>query len=250
MIIDNYKRSFLNVQNVYFASDIIDSKADIVRYFQCKKSLKKDSQDFTTLILDLTLSLKDIKKGFRKSTRSYINQAVKKYKVRTDFFIEPDKKYISDFCSFYNEVAKIKKIPKADQAKIERLKKYIFISKAFTNTKTLVWHLYLFDKERVRLLYSCILQDKTNNLKVEASRANKLLHIDDISFAKSRGYKVFDFGGVSLVDKNIAGIDHFKLGFTKQIETTHHFVIGGTKLGRMVLFLDKIKNYIYKYFRN
>lgn len=244
MIIDTHNKNILKVKTIYFSSEIVKTNADIVKYFQCKKYVE-NCEVFKTNTIDLTLSFEEIKIGFSKSTKRYINQAIKKFQMETEIISELDDRIIDDFCLFYDEVANIKNIQKSNKRMIRRLKKNIFLSKAFNDQNLLVWHLFIFDEVRVRLLYSCSLQESADNLKKMIPSANKLLHSEDIKFAKNAGFKVFDFGGISLTDEGFSGISQFKLGFSKNIDESYHFVIGNTMIGRMVLFFYKIKKTIF-----
>jgi lipid II:glycine glycyltransferase (peptidoglycan interpeptide bridge formation enzyme) len=74
-------------------------------------------------------------------------------------------------------------------------------------------------------------------------KVNKLLHIKDIEWAKGLGFKVYDFGGVSIGDANLEGINKFKLGFTKKIENTFNLVIPNSMMGKIALDLRSAINW-------
>ncbi len=85
------------------------------------------------------------------------------------------------------------------------------------------------------------MQTYDKDLYKEISKANKLLHSKDIKFAKGKGYRILDFGGLSFIDEKIAGIDAFKLGFSKHVEKSYNFLVANTLLGKAALFLYNLK---------
>ena len=243
MLIDTYKRYQLNIEDIYFSERIIPSRADLTRYIQCIKK-HPSSKKFTTNILSLDLSDTQIKKDFRKSVRSEINQAIKKHSVQCEIFYKPNDLKIDQFCQFFDGIASVKKINRSNITKLKRMKKNIIISEAYFEEKRVVSHLYIFDKNKIRLLYSCSKQSNAYEIIKIISKANKLLHFEDIKFAILKRFSVYDFGGISLKDNKVAGIDSFKLGFSKKMDYSYNFIIGNTIKGKIIAFLYKVANKI------
>ena len=242
MLIDKYKKLFLIIEDIYFAKELQSSTADIVRYIQYSEyNIENNKKEFNTNVVDLNSDIEDIQSEFRKSIKSELNQAVKNHNIKIDFFYKPDDSEIDNFCKFYNAMARIKNLSFENKNKIIRLKDNILLSEAKLNGETLVSHLYIFDKTRIRLLYSASLQTEDNELFKIVSKANKLLHFQDIKFSKDKQFKIYDFGGISLVDEKVAGIDQFKLGFSKIVEKSCHVTKGNTFIGKMILFFYEFK---------
>jgi len=242
MLIDKYKKFFLTIEDIYFSDEIIQNKSDISRYFQyygqqnieCKKK-------FTTSIIPLNVSNQEIFKKFSKSTRSGINQAIKNHKIITNSYFSVDESVVDDFCEYYNKMVIMKKISFANREKIIRLKDHVLITNAVFQDKILVWHLYICDDNRVRLLYSCSEQSSNrDDFSKIISKANKLLHYEDIKFVNYKKYKVFDFGGVSLINSEVLGIDQFKLSFSKTMDDSCNLIIANSFLGRLSLLLYRL----------
>ena len=245
MLKDVYEKYSLTIEDIYFADKGQKSKVDIVRYFQYHEDdLKNIKTPFSTNIINLNISNEEIFSKFRKSIKSEIHQAVKNHHVMTNLYYNPTVDTVDKFCLYYNSIAFIKKLAYANKSKLLRLKENILISNAVFDENIVVWHVYIFDTDRIRLLYSCSMQVKETELFRIVSKANKLLHYEDIKSANKKEYKIFDFGGISLVDDKVAGIDQFKLGFSKDIETTYHFIIGNTFSGKVGLFLFNFSNRI------
>jgi lipid II:glycine glycyltransferase (peptidoglycan interpeptide bridge formation enzyme) len=244
MIIDNYSFFGLKIKDVYFAKKIENDKTvDIVRYFQLKNTdnIKIYDKLFITNIINLEESIEEIYSKFRKSVKSEINQSKKKDGTMVNFFDKPDVEIINHFCDEYDKFAKRKNISLSNKKKIKRLFKNILISNAVINNEVVVWHLYIYDQDRIRLLYSCTIDTNDKSMYNSISKANKLLHFEDIKFAKNKGHIIYDFGGLNLEDNEVAGIDQFKLAFSKEIEKSHHSIIGNTLLGKFIVFLYNLK---------
>jgi lipid II:glycine glycyltransferase (peptidoglycan interpeptide bridge formation enzyme) len=90
------------------------------------------------------------------------------------------------------------------------------------------------------LLYSGMLVEGKDVINNYASNVNKFLHKKDILWAKSEGFSIYDFGGVSPDDDHLSGINDFKLGFSKTIEKTYNYYSGNTVLGKFVLFMSRV----------
>jgi len=110
-------------------------------------------------------------------------------------------------------------------------------------------HLYIYDNERLTLLYSSTLITNDHALYQIVAKANKLLHFKDIELAKEKGFDIYDFGGISFENEEVAGIDKFKIGFSKNIEKSKNFIKGNTFKGKIVLwlyiFLKQIRRIIH-----
>mgnify|MGYP000173827598 CR=1 FL=1 len=239
MIRDRYKKFFLNIENIYFAEELVQSNADIVSYSQCKEAGPLNAE-FTSPIIDLTKDIAEIDRNFRKSLRNEIKDANNNYNIVTDFELNVSDELMKNFNTFYSFFSAKKSIEAANFSKLERLKRNIIISYAKHNGSCVAWHLYLSDTKKIRLLYSATkLSEKKDELRLIV-RANKLLHLNDIVAAKEEGFLEYDLGGVGIGVKNLEGINKFKLGFTKNIAVTNNFIIANSLLGKICLWLSQI----------
>jgi len=233
------KKFFLDIEYIYFAERIIKSNADITRYYQCTEESLFNVK-FTSPIIDLRKNISEIEANFRKSLRNEIKDASKNYKIDTNFHLDVRDDLISDFKDFYSFFSTKKSIPDADYLMLEKLKKNIIISYAKHEDKYIVWHLYLKNTKKLRLLYSASLLSENKDDAKLIVRANKMLHFEDIVLAKEKGFLVYDLGGVALNDQSREGINKFKLGFTKDMSISNNFVVANTFLGKVLLLLSKI----------
>ncbi|MAD57796.1 MAG: hypothetical protein CMK44_04385 [Porticoccus sp.] len=239
MIKDKYKKFFLNIENIYFAKKIVKSNADITIYHQCiEKGLL--NVKFISPIIDLSENILKIEENFRKSLRNEIKYANKNYKIDTKFEPNICDNLISDFRNFYGPFSRKKSIPDADYSKLERLKENIIITFAKHEDKYIVWHLYLADTKKLRLLYSASLLSENKDEAKLIIRANKMLHYRDIVLAKEKGFLEYDLGGVNLNDKKCEGINKFKFAFSKDTSMTNNFIIANTFPGKILLLFSRI----------
>ena len=240
MLRDVYKKSFISIENIYFSNQLINSDADIVKYFQASIIYPNKKRNFISNIIELKNEESEIKSNFRKTLINEINQAHIKYKIKTTFYNQPNKAQIDEFILFFNNFAKVKNIGFADKKKLNRIRKNIVFSKAFYDEKVIVWHAYMHDNFRFRLVYSSNILHKDKKLKQTISKANKFLHYQDIIYAKKKGFTLFDMGGISFASKGLSGINNFKLGFSKKVEPSLNCTIANSIKGNIALFLYKI----------
>lgn len=172
-----------------------------------KESLFLIKEEFSTLLIDLKQDLDSIHQEFHKGTKYKIRRAIK---ANINFKLEEDK---IKFMNLYNGVSDNLNITKISLERLESFGEKIVITKAIYQGKEVIFHAYLLDKERVRLLYS------VRNLKENLDNqiygfANRFLHYEDISFFKAKDISIYDFGGIS-GDKEGKKyrVDKFKLSF-------------------------------------
>ena len=245
MLRDIYKKFFIKIEYIYFSDVFVQSKADIVKYYQSSINNKKGSKNFFSNIIDLKNSKEFIKSNFRKSLINEINQAEKKFNFDIIYDYSPDEHSINSFINFFNNFAKNKNINFADKSKLQRLKGNIVFSKALMRNNILVWHVYIFDDFKFRLLYSSNNVSCDNEFRKIIVRANKLLHFKDIIYAKEKKFKVYDFGGISNNEGKLNGVDEFKLGFSKQLECTYNFTFANSFKGNILLFIIRFFSKIF-----
>ena len=227
---------------MFFSKKAIRSNADIVKYTQSIHA-GVGGRDFQSPIISLEKTENAILSNFRKKLRYDIRKIENSDQVASRIFYLSDIGEVDKFCAFFLKFSKIKNIPDCDRGKIIRLSKNIVVSWGYYNGLECVCHMYLCDDERMRLLYSAMIVDGKDVNNNYVSNVNKFLHKKDILWAKSEGFSIYDFGGVSLDNDRLSGINEFKLGFSKTVEKTYNYYYGNTVLGKFVLFVSKfLKN--------
>lgn len=169
--------------------------------------------DFYTKLIDISGSDEQLILGFDKQTAYDIRRG------RKDGISSQIHNGAEEFVVFYNDFAKTKGLNTIDLSKVD-YGGNLMITKAVIENDTLVMHSYILDPSlrRVRLLHSASLyrNEETGASKRSlVGRANRLLHLEDMSLFRSQGYKIYDMGGYAYqtTDSNLLRINVFKDGF-------------------------------------
>ena len=244
MLIAKYSRLFLKFKRIYFAKEISEYNADIIKYIQYNGLNNGPYEYFYTSKIDLNNSEQIIRSNIRKNYLHRINQAEKKYSIRTSFINKPSDHDINLFIKIYNGVSTEKGYPSIVKEDLSSIRNNIVISYAYYESNLLCGHLYIHDKERFRQLNSFTIQEfKNRKLSKIASIANKYLNYNDILYAKKNNFNIFDLGGLFNLDSKTKGITIFKLGFSNNFERSTNFTIANSLKGVIILFLYRYFNY-------
>jgi hypothetical protein len=149
--------------------------------------------DYDTAITDLTKDKDEIFKSFSSTKRNEINRAERE--GITHRIKDIQKETISNFLLFYNRFATLKKLRKLHASDLKKFKKdNIIISTATYHNEDIVYHVYVQDGRKIRLLHSCSLfrniEDK--QFRNIVGYANNGLHYFDIIMAKKEGFEEYD----------------------------------------------------------
>lgn len=155
---------------------------------------------------------------------------------------------LKEFQVFNNNFVEIKKNKKLDYLQLRRLKLLrkkgvlIFTKLQNINGEALGYQIHIIDKELVLNLYTCTaawIQNRLD-LKHQINFANRHLLWENLLFFKSKGYKIYDFGGITEIDE----INKFKedFGFLR-VEAYHGFETKSL-IGRILIRLHW-KGFIY-----
>lgn len=255
MLSVTYRKGGLRIASIWFAQNrdiMFEKKCDIAIYHQVFKwdKSKKDCSIFNTLNTDLLYSEEDIMSRFRKSIRYQIRRA-ERDGVETVFYnskdLSEDSSIITAFCKVYNQFLKSKKLKgKCNRNAINAYVKEnaFFISCARHKDSKLVYHAYVGDGNRARLLYSASLfrLSEDNTEKALIGNANRLLHWNDILMFKKMEYHTYDWGGCSS-KYDVSNIAEFKKGFGGDITKMYNSHVSCSLLGNAVLTIKNSLDY-------
>jgi len=241
MFLDKYKKLFLKIQTIYFANDLVSSKEDIDKYIQYFGEYKKGENYFYTSIIDLRETEEIIRSNIRKSYLHLINQAKKKFDIEIKYQDKPSPDQLAYFTKIYNDISEKKGYEFIQFDQLLRIKNQILISYALYKKDILSGQLYIYDKKRIRLLNSFIINNLniSDEMKIIIGSANKYQHYSDILYSKKLKFEIFDLGGLFNYNYLAKGITFFKLGFSNNIEISKNFIIANTFKGKTILFLKK-----------
>ena len=243
----------LRIREIYFSNEkLIKKKSiDMDVYIQSKVHLQK-SEIFNTLFIDLTQDEDQIFKKFTSGCKYDIRRAANKDGLLYNYNLSPTLEELSIFINFYNEFALFRKVPPANQEKLNILlaNKYIHITSASlceAPNVHLVMHCYICDSVRSRLYLSATAPrlniGKEDNQII--GRANKFLHWEDLKAAKRNGILLYDFGGIS-TGGHLKGIDDFKRQFGGIVQDEYNAKLSTSPKGLILLGLYSIINYLKK----
>jgi hypothetical protein len=172
---------------------------------------------FATLHVDLTQSETDLLGQMSPGTRYEVHRALERDRFRVELISSPDAAALKRFIEFYDRFASARGIHGADGTFLRQLAQRgaLLLSRvSWNDSGELACHAYLVDGRRVRLCHSATRRPEGVTTAL-LGRANRLLHWEDIRFAKSQGLTLFDFGGVALDEgqSHLHGINRFKQGF-------------------------------------
>lgn len=237
----------LKVAEIWF-----DSKAekpndcDIIYYMQIESPLKESkNSEFETLVIDLAQTEEEIFSRFKKDTRSETRRAMNE-NVVTEIFNSPAKEELISFCNFYDDFAKIKKLPPIERNRIAAMAENnsLLISRAMDGDKSIVFHAYYLNLKRARLLHSCSLFKINNDSSYRSfiGRANKLLHWKDMLFLKNQGTAIYDLGGwyPGAEDQAKISINKFKEEFGGEPRKDFSSTVVCSTKGRLSKMIDRI----------
>lgn len=249
MLITLKKIYFLEIAEVYFADKNMDSllDVDVIIYFQ-SSIYTAGCQKSHTLHLDLTKSEEKLFSELHKSNRYKIKKAQNKDELEVIIYHTPTDEDIKVFSKFYNVFAKNKGLEECSLTKLKALKESngLVISAVMNKANhPLCYHAYIIDGQRARVLYSASLfrlpseRDKRNLI----GRANRYLHWRDIQSFKEKGFKIYDFGGLTLDENNemMSNIDQFKMSFGGEVVTEYIYYQAKSLFGKLYKIIRRTK---------
>ena len=207
---------------IYFSDDVFDVKpCSVVNFYFCRKKVDFpgfDCFENLTSIIDLTQDLDYIWHKFdRKSTRYAISRAQRdgiEFKMNENYeeFYHINK-------SFMQQKGTAPLLWVLDE-KLDTIKKYGTLFTAEYKGEILGGNLYLEDEGNIMLWKSASKRlDKNREKATLIGNANRLLHWEAIKYAKEKGIKEFDWGGlwpIDEADRDVMkhSINSFKLSFS------------------------------------
>jgi lipid II:glycine glycyltransferase (peptidoglycan interpeptide bridge formation enzyme) len=233
------KKFFLKYGEQYFTPSGIREGLDVVRYVQIPAPLCAGHiQTFTTRILYLNQSTDQLFERIHSNCRKEIRRS-KQDSITHRFIPSAGVEDVSCFCDFFNRFAKIKHLPPANRPKLVALSNagLLDLSSATSDMgESLIWHAYIRDNERARLLHTASLYRASHDSAYRnlIGRANRRLLWCEICRYKEAGVLRFDFGGwyTGGTDDAKTRINFFKEQFGGELLQEYTVTLGLSTLGR------------------
>jgi hypothetical protein len=164
-----------------------------------------------TLLIDLSQDDDALQASMSKNMRSQLRKA------ENDGFLWEPSTDLDEFRTLFNVFAAEKGLKMLSRGVLEAEQDFLFIAKTSFETKPLVAHAYLVDKEesRARFLYGATVRLSEGVDANLVGRANRWAHWVEMQNFRTQGLKTFDFGGYALntTDPQKQGINQFKEAF-------------------------------------
>lgn len=233
MLVIDEKYIIFKVKELHFADYPFDVKGkggDYVIFHFCKNKVNAKGftcQEGLTSIIDLTQDLDTIWRNMdRKSTRYAIKRAQRdriKFKINEDY---------DEFYRINRSLLQKKGLNPLfgiGNPKLETMRRYgtLFIAEAAD--EILGGHLYLEDKNNIKLWLSASKRLEVNREKATLiGNANRLLHWEAMKYAKEKGIEEFDWGGLwseeeANKDEKKKAINSFKLSFGGEVAVRYTY---------------------------
>lgn len=239
---------------IWFADKEISDKGIVV--YNESQSEFSGATEFVTLVSDLTLSKEELLGKCVQNCRYEVRRA---YRENVEVVMMDSKQIkdedISTFLEFFESFWKSKNISFDTKSSLnEELIAYrnagaLYITQAVIDDEIAVYHTYIGDDTRIRLLHSASLyrlnSDTDGSKKNLIGMANRMLHIEDMYYFKDAGLEVYDWGGAGTAE-DVAGITKFKKSFGgEQVVFYSGQAVNGFK-AKAVNALSKMKHIIKK----
>jgi lipid II:glycine glycyltransferase (peptidoglycan interpeptide bridge formation enzyme) len=242
------RKEAISIAEVWFDEEFTNMNfVDLVYYLQRTHPIEKvRSQEFYTILVDLTKSEDNLWKNIHGNNRYKIRRA-EKDKVTYQFLDcdRVDAKLVNDFSETYDSFALEKGLSKIKRSRLMQYAeaKLLNISTVqLPEDSPLVWHVYYRGENRVRLLHSASIK-KNGEMSSIIGRANRFLHWQDILKFKTLGIITYDLGGwyEGNTDQERLNINKFKEEFGGEIVKNFNQSYATTMKGKLYLLARKMR---------
>ena len=238
MLVSIRKHLALRIKAVYFSKtlDANCSGVDLVIYWQAWGGNNK-GKEFSTIHISLEKEVDDIFADIRKNTRYEIRRAENRDDLDIGINLFPDRKNIDRFSEYYDVFSNSKDLARCNVEKMVSLNDVggLSLSSVRKGDSALSMHAHIVDGERARLLYSAshLRCPDNNEDRSLVGRANRFLHWKEMILFKHKGFRIYDFGGISSGGDadGRKGIDEFKKGFGGKVLVERNVVVPVTLRG-------------------
>lgn len=204
------------------SDDIYEEYKELLTFIEIEASWKGES---TSSHIDLSLDAEEILQLFSKTRRYEVKRAKERDNLEIEFHTNLNEMELKEFEIFYNSFAQqTGELGKLNIKKVRALNadgQFVLAKVIDSSHEVLTVHGYVIDKDRgiAALFSSSSFFREKNEKRSLISRANGLLHYESMIYFKKNGFKIYDFGGVYLGNKNphFMSVSAFKRSFGGEI---------------------------------
>ncbi|HEY3839157.1 MAG TPA: hypothetical protein VGL72_21430 [Bryobacteraceae bacterium] len=241
-----YSKQRLTIAEFHYDEQISTPKVDIIRYQSRPEKVSGTvSYPFSTILIDLRQDEDLLLGQMSKTTRNEVRRAVKD-DLTFEFSEHPSRAWLADFFQFYNEFARLKRLPSLNRERITGMceSQALMLSRIKSaDGSDLVWHCYVHANGWVRLVHSASWFRAVDKAQQAVnSRANRYLHwLDMLRFRELR-YATYDLGGWYSGQEDVEklNINRFKEGFGGRVVPQYNCDQGVTLKGYLAVHLRHV----------
>jgi len=254
MLVVDKKILKYNIREVHFSDFPYDiDGCDFLKFHFCKNKI--NAKGFTrqkkfTSVIDLTQDLETIWRNMDKSsTRHRIKRARREgIKIRIN---EGYDQFFQIYRSFIQKkgIKSLFDVFGVGSITLETMKKYGTLFVAEYDEEILVGNIYLINNSHMEAWIGASKRLEVDRAKASIiSKANRLIDWEAIKYAKEKGIKEFDLGGLwskeeAETDRIKKGINSFKLSFGGEIVTRYSYQKIYSKIYNLAYNLYNLKNF-------
>jgi lipid II:glycine glycyltransferase (peptidoglycan interpeptide bridge formation enzyme) len=235
------RRGIITVGESWFTADLGASKPDIIHYRSLVEPLE-DTQEFTTIWIDLTRPEDELLAQMNKSTRHHVRKAYE-YGLRYESWYPDVNAKLDEFIAFHDASNAAKGLPLTDRFALHAHagRGVLDLSRiADSDGNTLVWHGHYRDRTHVQQTYtaSVFRARPDSQYRTYLGRANRWGCWEDMKRFRREGILLYDFGGwySGTTNEELVAVNFFKEGFGGKFATTYFCTRPLTLLGRLYLW--------------
>lgn len=224
------KRHGINLIECWFAKEPLKEKG-IINYIEREFQLQDEKEtEFRTLISDLTQDEETMLKCFSKSCLYKVKRAPREGVTARMYAASEllDGQLINEFADFFEAFWKSKGVDYNEKERcIQTLMDYakadaLSIGTASVHGKVQVYHAYVYDRERARLLHSASqFRTEEDIPQTVVGFANRYLHKESMLYFKQLGCSIYDWGGAGL-EEDVVRITEFKESFGGTVQILYN----------------------------
>ena len=253
MLIIDKKTLIFDTKEVHFADYPYDiENCDFLNFQYCKDKINGKGfscKKYYTSVIDLTQDLDTIWKNIGKSVRYHIKRAIRegvKIRINEDYdqFYQINQSFIQK-----KGLKSIFYVFGIGAVTLEAMKKYGTLVVAEHDGEILTGVLYLIDGSNMKVWIGASKRLAVDRARASMiSRANRLIDWESIKYAKEKGIKEFDLGGLwpeeeAEKDEKKKGLNSRKLGLGGKIVTVYCYEKIYSNIYALAYNLLNLKNF-------
>ena len=236
---DRWKWS-LHMKDVYFAPEIRrqDPGYDVVYYFFCREP-HPGARKYMSAVIDLNREDEEILQSFRESTRKAVRRMLRDDQFSMAIEENLEENQLEQFLENYDAFTREKGFYPADRQRVRLLfqSRRLRLVTAYYQEELLAHRLLLEDTEKILPFYGYTprLHAHEHEKLQLISRVSKTVDYRSMLYAKTRGKRWYDLGGLFYHPGDDQGtrVDHYKEGFHGEVISEYEFLYPLTWKGRL-----------------